>query len=393
MEPLHILIVDDEAGMRMGAARALRGYEIHVAEIDEDVGFEVDQAESGEEALKKVAVRQPDILLLDQKMGGMSGLEVLEKLQPELEDILVIMITAYASIETAVTAMRHGAYDFLPKPFTPAELKNTVRKAATRLILSRQTRKLAEEKRQVRFQFIRVLGHELKAPLNAVEGYLNIMTDRVCGNDIAAYEETLGRCAHRINLMRKLILELLDLTSIESGQKQRDLQKVDLAHVADLAIETVQAGARERQIAVNLHAPKPLPMTADPGEVEIILNNLVSNAVKYNRDGGRVDVTLEKEGEKITLTVADTGIGLKPEEAQKLFHDFVRIRNEKTARILGTGLGLSIAKKLAQLYDGDAVVESTPDVGSTFTVTLFDRPSEAANAAATSAAVDNETPA
>ena len=114
-------------------------------------------------------------------MPGISGLDVLDRLAGMQTDMLTIMITAYASIETAVTATKRGAYDFLAKPFTPDELKSTIRKAAARLILAKQARKLAEEKRQVRFEFIRVLGHELKAPLNAVAGYLELIQERTPG--------------------------------------------------------------------------------------------------------------------------------------------------------------------------------------------------------------------
>ncbi len=111
-------------------------------------------------------------------MPGISGLEVLDRLADMQTDMLTIMITAYASIETAVSATKRGAYDFLAKPFTPDELKSTIRKAAARLILAKQARKLAEEKQQVRFEFIRVLAHELKAPLNAVAGYLELIQKR-----------------------------------------------------------------------------------------------------------------------------------------------------------------------------------------------------------------------
>jgi len=116
-------------------------------------------------------------------------------------------------------------------------------------------------------------------------------------------------------------------------------------------------------------------MTADRGEIEIVLNDLVTNAVKYNRDQGRVNVRLAADGEKVTIIVADTGIGMSPEEAERLFNDFVRIKNEKTRGIAGSGLGLSIVMKIAQLYGGTARVESTPDVGTTFTVELKRRAS------------------
>jgi signal transduction histidine kinase len=111
-------------------------------------------------------------------------------------------------------------------------------------------------------------------------------------------------------------------------------------------------------------------MRGDRGELEIILNNLLSNAVKYNRDGGRVDVSVEEVDGNAQVKVADTGIGMSQEEADKLFGEFVRIKNAKTRNIMGSGLGLSIVKKLTQMYNGSIDVQSAPDEGTTFTVRL-----------------------
>jgi signal transduction histidine kinase len=160
------------------------------------------------------------------------------------------------------------------------------------------------------------------------------------------------------------------MTRIESGQKRRDLVASDLRDAAAAAIETAAQAAAARGIEIHLEAPERAPLVADRGELDIIFNNLVSNAVKYNRDRGRVTVTIDRADGRWRLRVADTGIGLAPEDAQRLFQDFVRIKNEQTRTIPGTGLGLSIVRKLAQLYGGDATVESEPGAGSTFTVTL-----------------------
>jgi signal transduction histidine kinase len=370
MHTLRVLVTDDEMGMRLGVTRTLRDFSVCVPDVNGAVAFAVDQAESGEEALGKIDRSPPDILLLDHKMPGISGLEVLDHLAGRETDMLTIMITAYASIETAVAATKRGAYDFLAKPFTPDELKSTIRKAAARLILAKQARQLTEEKRRVRFEFIRVLGHELKAPLNAVAGYLDILRDHQLGDDLAAYEELVARSLARMDGMRKLIADLLDLTQIESGQKNRELTKVDLAAAAASAIEAVAAQGAARAVTLQLHSAGPLVISADVREIEIIFNNLLTNAIKYNRDGGRVDVALQRAGEQAAIVVSDTGIGMKEEELKQLFGEFVRIRNEKTHHIPGSGLGLSIVKKLALLYGGDVAVESRPDAGSTFTVTL-----------------------
>jgi two-component system sensor histidine kinase/response regulator len=369
-DTMQILVADDEPGMRSGVVRALRGFSVSLPDVEEAVRFEVREAESGEDAMAQIAAHPPDILLLDYKLPGISGLDVLDRLAAAKADVLVIMITAYASLETAVSAVKRGAYDFLAKPFTPEELKITIRKAAGRLILAQQARRLAQEKRQVRFQLISVLAHELKAPLAAVEGYLHIMKDHAAGNDPAVYKRMIERSILRTEGMRKLIIDLLDMTRIESGQKPREMADLDVCDVARAAIETVTPEAPQRQIAVNLDAPAPVRMMADRGEIEIVLNNLVSNAVKYNRDGGRVDVTVRGGPEAVTITVADTGIGMTAEDAGRLFQEFVRIKNEKTRNILGSGLGLSIVRKLAVLYGGDVTVRSEPGVGSTFTVVL-----------------------
>lgn len=369
METLRLLVCDDELGMRMGVSRALRDFRVDIPEVAGEVNFEVVDAETGEQALEMIEEQPPHILLLDHKLPGMSGLDVLDEIVNKPLDMMTVMITAYASIETAVRATKQGAYDFLPKPFTPAELKATVAKAAKHLIISRQARKLAEEKRRVRFEFIRVVAHELKSPINAIEGYLQVMNAGTV-KDPAMIDQIIDRCLLRIGGMRKMINDLLDLTRIESGQKPRDVREVDVVAIARTAMESIYPDAQSRDIAVNIEAPDALPMQADANEIEIIFNNLLTNAVKYNRDGGRVDIVVRGNDGEVSITVSDTGIGMSEEEVARLFNDFVRIKNERTQGILGSGLGLSILKKLSLLYDGEVRVKSKPDEGTTFRVIL-----------------------
>ncbi|MCD4824069.1 MAG: response regulator, partial [Phycisphaerae bacterium] len=258
METLTVMIVDDEAGMRMGVQRALGDYQFHLPDTDCDVAFSIDQAETGEQALEMMATSAPAILLLDHKLPGMTGMEVLERLPATAADTLTIMITAYASIETAVKATKQGAYDFLPKPFTPAELKYAVQKAAGRVVLARRARDLAEEKKRIRFEFIRVLGHELKAPLGAVENYMDMIRDRMLGDELDAYDKPVERSRVRLEQMRKLIGDLLDMTKIESGQMQREIEDIDVKAVAQSAIELQEGTAAKRNITIQLHADTPV---------------------------------------------------------------------------------------------------------------------------------------
>jgi signal transduction histidine kinase len=367
---LRVLVVDDEVRMRQAVLRTLQGAAITLPDVEGPVDFELLQTGTGEEALALLDREPVDILLLDHKLPGLSGLDVLEQVAQRRKDCLTIIITAYASLETAVTATKLGAYDFLAKPFTPAELKATVRKTAKHLMLQRQARALAEEKHRVRFQLISVVAHELKAPLAVVESYLHMFTDRVLGEEVAAYEKPVTRSIERLRGMRKLIVDLLDLTRIESGEKKRDLVSVDLVPIARTSIETVTPDALRAGITIHFDAPPAVTFDADPDEMEIVFNNLLTNAVRYNKPDGEVFVRIEADPERLVVSVRDTGIGMTDDEAATLFKEFVRIRNKKTRDILGSGLGLSILKKIAGLYGGEIKLDSEPDVGSTFTVIL-----------------------
>jgi len=370
MTKLKALIVDDEMGMRLGAQRALDKFSIAVENSDHEITFDTDIAGTAEEALEKIEAHPPDILLLDYKLPGMSGLDLLNTIHIEHDETAVIMITAYASLETAVSAIKQGAFDFIAKPFTPGELKSVIEKAVKNLMLARQVKKLARERHEIRFQFISVLGHELKAPINAVQGYLNLMKDETLGGDISGYAKMIDRCLIRTDGMLKLIGDLLDLTKIESGKRERTLIKQNLVDIADEAVETAAVTGLEKNITIEMHTKTPVFLTCDSSEMTIIFNNLLSNAVKYNCDNGRVDVYIEDTGEYVTISVHDTGIGLSPAEKEKLFQEFVRIKNSKTKNITGSGLGLAIVKKISAQYKGNISVNSEEGKGSTFCVTL-----------------------
>lgn len=372
MNELKLLIVDDEPGMRLGSERTLRNYRFILPgfEEEDEVGFSIRTAGTGAEGLRMLEEDPPDILVLDHKLPDMQGLDILMKISPKMPDLLTVMITAYASLEVAISATKHGAFDFLAKPFTPDELRNTIQKAARQIFLHRKAQKLAAERRQVRFQFISVLAHELKAPIAAVEGYLRIAEKHMLGEKIESYDTMVQRSLRRLRGMQKMILDILDLTHIESGKKNRELQDVDVVEVARDSIDGVTQDAKERGISIHLNCPEKLFMNADRGEIEIIFNNFMTNSVKYNKDNGKVDVNIQPDGDDILLSFADTGIGMSPEDVERLFGEFVRIKNDKTRDIMGSGLGLSIVKKLVTYYDGKVDVKSVPDEGTAFTVRL-----------------------
>jgi len=336
--------------------------------MDEDFEFEVLEASTGEDAIKLLLSRELDILLLDNKLPGIQGVEVLEFISKNQIDVVVIMITSYASLELAVRATRQGAYDFVPKPFTPKELRSTIETVTKQLFLKRMTRKMNLEGRQVRFQFLSVLSHELKAPLNTVEGYLRMMQEKKSGEFIADYLEMIDRSLFRIQGMRNLIMDMLDLTRLESGKKSRAIEPVKISEIARLSMDAFQPMSIQKSVEMYLNCQQEAIIMADKKEIEIALNNLISNAIKYNKDGGRVDVNIGIENNHAIIKVSDTGIGMRPEDVNRLFEDFVRIRTDETRDISGSGLGLSIVKKILDVYGATIQVESQPGEGSSFSI-------------------------
>jgi two-component system sensor histidine kinase/response regulator len=370
MAVLKVLVIDDEPGIRSGVSRILKDFKITYPFMDEDYTFEILESPTGEEGITLIERDKPDVLLLDNKLPGIQGVEVLEYIRERKYDIVVAMITSYASIDVAIRATRDGATDFIPKPFTPQELKSSIENIAKQLYLKRITRRLTEEGKQVRYQFLSVLSHELKAPLNALEGYLRIMQGKEAGERIEDYATHIDRSLQRIQGMRNLIMDLLDFTKIRLEKKEGRIRSVNLAEVASGAIFAVRPFAIQREININLDVRSETVIMADPADMEIIFNNLISNAVKYNKHGGRADIALETIGNEVVITITDTGIGMKKTDMENIFGEFMRIKNEKTKGISGSGLGLSIVKKVVELYFGTIEVESTPDIGSVFTVRL-----------------------
>jgi signal transduction histidine kinase len=370
MSDLKVLIVDDEPGIRSGISRILRNYRVGYPFLEEDFGFTLTEAETGEIALEILEKQEIDIVLLDNKLPGMEGIDVLEQINKRNYDTAVMMITSYASLELAVTATKRGAYNFVPKPFTPEELRGAIESITKHLFLKRMTKKMSETARQIRFQFLSVLSHELKSPINAIEGYLKIMQEKQAGTSIDDYMHMINRSIERITGMRSLIMDMLDLTRIENGTKSRNLKEVDIIECTKMAISSMEPMAIQKNIKILTAFPESLILTADSNEVEIICNNLISNAIKYNRDNGTVTVSIFTDKTNLNIIVEDTGIGINAEEQEFLFQEFMRIKNKKTQNISGSGLGLSIVKKIIELYNGTITVESQPDVGTKFIVKI-----------------------
>lgn len=230
--------------------------------------------------------------------------------------------------------------------------------------LALANRKLRELE-DVRAQFTLLTTHELRAPVAAIQSYLKLILEGYVPQ--AKVRETLEKAERRAMEQLALIADLLELGRIGSADARGLVQPVHLEQLLREQLELLAASARERSIAIETHIGSDLPpVLANPDQMKSLWNNLISNAIKYNRDGGRVTITLVQEDGRLIASVADTGIGIPKEAMARLFSEFFRADNAKAVSRMGTGLGLSIVKEIVERTGGQITVESEIEKGTTF---------------------------
>ncbi len=486
--PPHVLIIDDETGIRDGAERILQR-----------MGCRVSQAGDGAAGLSRLAADPAGVVLLDMKMPGMDGMEVLRRIRQDDARCIVIVITGFATLETAVEAMKRGAYDFIPKPFTPDQLRIVVNRALDTLRLRQEADAMARERARtladlsqeqsrlrtvvdslpsgllvtdteghlvlmnpavrhmldlspdtpvgrpirtyiaddalcrlildisrgrhidaedipphefspggdrflmargrpvrgaqreclgalvnvvditalkiidrLKSEFVAKVSHELRSPLATIHEQLARVLSDLLGQVSETDEHLLSRAKEKTQGLISLIGDLLDLSRIEAGAVCQEIKPVMLDRLLGEIVDFLGTRARARGQDLRLApSPSPLPtVKADPLVLESIFGNLITNAINYTPEGGTIQVRVDLEGLNLRVQVQDSGFGIEARYLERIFERFFRVKNDRTRFITGTGLGLPIVKGLVDSLGGLIRVESTPDVGSTFTVLL-----------------------
>lgn len=223
----------------------------------------------------------------------------------------------------------------------------------------------------VKSQFVSMVAHELKTPMAAVLGFLNIILDPSLQTSPEQQKDYLGRSKNRLQGLLEMVNDLLDISRMEMKTKQRELKLLNISELVKSTTDFLELETKKRGIKVKTKFHENLPgILADNNEITRLFTNIIGNSVKYNKENGLIDIEVSESGNFIVTRISDTGIGMKPEEKAKLFSEFYRIKNEHTRSISGTGLGLSIVKRIAESYSGKVEVESEYGKGSTFTVYL-----------------------
>ncbi len=471
----RVLVVDDEVRIQKACQRLLT-----------EEGCDVEVAENGAQGLKMIKEKHFDIILLDLMMPGMSGLDVLVDVKSHHPDTVVIIITGYATLEHSIETMKKGAFDFLPKPFSPQELRLVISKAiefirtlqdiATeksrmrvmintladgvlttdnqkrialanpaflKMISCRKTsvigHKISEFIKdsqlldmidqainqpvdtfaeitdeitmpfskenediiigvrcipfrdrlnrnlgsvtlfhditalkkidQLKSEFVSMVAHEIKSPLNSILMQLNVVLDGLAGELTEKQKEILQKSSNRIKSLTKLSTELLDLSKIESGLINQEREELDLVELIKNQITFYQDKAVAKSIHLTIkETKKEIRMMGNRINIEEVVSNLISNAIRYSPNGGTITACADEKTDCAKIVVSDTGLGIQQNELEHIFDKFFRVKNEKTRNINGTGLGLAIVKSIVDAHHGTIEVESEVDKGTCFSI-------------------------
>jgi len=336
-------------------------------------GFEVDIAVNGRLAQDMIEKRQYHTCLIDVRTPTMNGTELyhwLQKKYPRLAN-QIVFTTGDVLDEKTMPFIEQSGRPFLPKPFTPDELRIIIKRGLERRELVLESLSLRREKEKIEKNFISMVSHELRRPLIDVQEYLEVVRGGITGKLSQPQKEMLEKAGGQINTLLVLIKDWLDMSRIEAGKMLENLEPLDLSQILGETVELVREKIKSKKITLEVNiAPHLSLIKGEKLSIERVFTNLIRNAIDYNREEGKISVKAKEEGECVVIEVSDTGIGIPQKDIPFIFDEFFRVKNRKTQHITGSGLGLSIVKKIVEAHRGSIEVRSEEGKGSTFTVFL-----------------------
>jgi two-component system, sensor histidine kinase and response regulator len=354
-----VLVVDDNEKNRK-----------HVGSILSSQNYEVLFAKGGHAALDQIAARVPDLVLLDLVMPGMDGLEVCKRLKanPQTMEVPIIFLTAAQDTEVAVTALEQGAVDFINKPFQGAELLARVR---THVELKRtrdELRRIITEKNEL----MSAVAHDLKNPLSAARFSALMLREPLSPS---VQQELVKGMVEACDGMLAFIQDRLERNARESHGGELKIRPVNLADALATIVQKNLPIANAKQSSIDLVAGDgdPPAVLADYHGLCQVLDNLVSNALKFSPPGSCVKIAAEKAASdptRVLVSVSDEGPGVSAEDQAHLFEPYMRLSAKPTAGESSTGLGLSIARRLVEQMRGEIGCDDRPGGGARFWIRI-----------------------
>jgi signal transduction histidine kinase len=352
----HILIVDDEVGPRESLRMILNPfYNVHVAE-------------RGSQAVEMLQQFPVELVTLDLKMPGMTGIDVLEKVKQHDPDIEAIIITGYGSLDTAIEGLRLGAFDYIAKPFDVRQILSLVRRGLER-------RRSRTQLKNVRADFITTVSHELRTPLSVIVGFVHLLLNQVLGKLTDEQRKVLATVYRNSEELLELVDNLLWMTSLNAGDVDEVIDEFDVREIVRETVQRHQGLIREKNLALRDEMPDtPIRIGGDRLKMERIFQNVFSNAVKFTNQGC-VTIMAHPSSDSggVELAVTDTGVGIDESRLTSVFEAFQQVEGAVVRACTGLGLGLTVALRLAELIGGTLKIESQPGVGTTVRMTFHPR--------------------
>ena len=362
-----ILIVDDD-----------RDFAESLVDLLVAQGYDTQICDEPEAAIAAVASNDVAVVMLDVRLGVASGVDLMSRLKAERPDLICVLMTAHIDTQTAIKALRQGAYDYCDKACEPSEIYAVLERCFERRQLQEERRAahqalrrakeeaeaargLAEAASQAKSEFLATMSHELRTPLNAVIGFSQIMMTETLGPIGSPQYRDYAKDIHDSGVhLLEIINDILDLSKAEAGKLELDEDWVDVRDAVSSACRLIGPRAERAQLSVVERIPPNLPaLWADERKLKQILLNLVSNSVKFTPAGGRIEVsaTIEPPG-SLSILVQDTGIGIPSTDLDRVLEPFVQVENSLTRSYQGSGLGLPLAAKMTELHGGKLSIAS-----------------------------------
>jgi signal transduction histidine kinase len=372
-----VLILDDD----LDFAESL-------ADMLEAKGYAAVCVDTPERAL--AAVREPPggalpapVALIDVRLGVASGVDVIPRLRAEQPELICVLMTANLDSETAIAALRRGAYDYFDKSCEPNSLFAVLDRCFDRVALQREreaayealrfAKEAAEAANRGKSAFLATMSHELRTPLNAIIGFSEMMLREVLGalgNDqYRAYVADIHESGEHL---LQIINDILDLSKAEAGKLELYDEVFDLKDTIRSVRQLINERIRTGELTASVALPESLPLLrADERKTKQVLLNLVSNAVKFTPPGGSIDITGRFDRDSgLTLTVRDSGIGIAPDDLARVLQPFEQVDSTFSRLHQGTGLGLPLVKAIMELHGGDLELRSEVGVGTRASITF-----------------------
>jgi signal transduction histidine kinase len=391
----RILIVDDEPGVLETIAAILSAE-----------GHQVQPAPNVDAALAELHKQEYDLVLTDLRMEGASGLSLLAELRRNWPKTTAIVLTGYASLQSAIDALREGAYDYLVKPCDVEELKATVARAIERGSLERaleervveleaanarisgfaeelqkrvddatgqlnekvaelsQAKGRLEELQRQREEFVSMVIHEMNQPLTNITGYAQLLQR---SKSAAPREErALQVIVSETQRLGRLLRDLADASRLASGDFTISPIACDAIEIVGMQVELARV-TTDKHVVVLETVPETLPAFWDQDRIAQVLSNLLKNAIVHT-EGGRISIACRQEDNEAIISVSDSGPGIPPDRMDVIFEPHVRLPGKN--RPVGSGLGLYIAKGIVETHGGRIWAENPSEGGARFTVAL-----------------------